>query len=726
MHSPGPSFRHVAAEVQLDSAGKPRAFTLVLERERVVLDPVTSWAKTDHFKWVTRGIIEQPQSFHVHPDGTVEFNGEKISPTDPEGLRKLEHEINKHHETAPAARAPTEAGPRKPTAPTHPADRVSFHVKLDHFGHLQIECFAGEEKTSTGLRGLPSLIQNGLMLKPAQFHVDPMQRHLELDGVRFECNEQGAQQLEAALNARYAPKLKDPSESPVEIRENPASPSGFDIRFVTIHAGARFEIKGHLDQEKLDLLQDPAKCNLLKPGILFRLVPPLLLVRRRRSDGGEERVPEMPDLEYLRASAVELQQFFNHPLVRRGAAGDASAGSDVASKPDLAVLRVRRNPQNKLVLWLESVSPKGEVFEARALTHHNLAELQHQGAFLPHLDVTLSLDSRTLSVLDRQTGQDQRLAIEPASPDNDLDRAGQWLTAALRPPPPPPTSTATVAQPPALDTPPLLAPPSPPSPPAPLPPTPPPPSVTTPPLTRPSAPPPVAVSGTSTGTPTLRVEDAPPQAATPPPRPPPTAAKAPLVKVSPTPTAPPGPEADDAGLAALGFPAADPLETVVQVFRTLAADAGLPVQDALLSLPMAFTDRRFEILAFDGQPIESVLELRAEGFAGFYLTHLHPDNVLLVYASRGRHVEFGSRRCELQASVAAEPDEFPGPGLLGLAQDEEGNFVFLVNARFRAWASSREKAYLEAGARFLTPAEAFALGNDLTRIWPPGSERPTA
>lgn len=723
MHSPGPSSRHVAAEIQLDSAGKPRAFALVFERERVILDPVTSWAKTDQFKWVTRGIIEQPQSFHVHPDGTVEINGEKINPHDPEAVRKLEHEINKHHEAAPAARATTEAVPRKPSAPARPADRVSFHVRLDHFGHLQIECFAGEEKTLTGLRGLSSLIQNGLMLKPAQFHVDPMQRHLELDGTRFECNEEGARQLESALNARYAPKLKDPSESPVEIRENSASPSGFDIRFVTIHAGARFEIKGHLDQEKLDLLQDPAKCNLLKPGILFRLVPPLLLVRRRRSDGGEERVPEMPDLEYLRASALELQQIFNHPLVRRGAVGAASAGSDVASKPDLAALRVRRNPQNKLVLWLESVSPTGDVFEARALTHHNLAELQHQGAFLPHLDVTLSLDNRTLSMLDRQTGQDQHRVIEPASPDDDLDRAGQWLTAALRPPPPPPIPTATAPQPPAPETPPPLAPLAPTSPPAPPPPIPPPAPVTPPPPARASAPPPVALRGTSTGTP-IRRADAPPPATTPAPRPSPAAANAPLVEAAATPTAPPGPETDDAGLAALGFPTAEPLETMVQVFRTLAADAGLPVQDVLLSLPMAFTDRRFEILAFDGQPIESVLELRAEGFAGFYLTHLHPDNVLLVYASRGRHVEFGSRRCELQPSVAAEPDEFPGPGLLGLAQDREGNFIFLVNARFRAWASSREKAYLEAGARFLTPAEAFALGDDLTRIWPPAAEQP--
>jgi hypothetical protein len=49
---------------------------------------------------------------------------------------------------------------------------------------------------------------------------------------------------------------------------------------------------------------------------------------------------------------------------------------------------------------------------------------------------------------------------------------------------------------------------------------------------------------------------------------------------------------EQASLEALGFPVTDPLETVLQVFRTLAGQAGLPVQDVLLSLPLAFTDRR--------------------------------------------------------------------------------------------------------------------------------------
>lgn len=156
----------------------------------------------------------------------------------------------------------------------------------------------------------------------------------------------------------------------------------------------------------------------------------------------------------------------------------------------------------------------------------------------------------------------------------------------------------------------------------------------------------------------------------------------------------------------------------MQVFRTLAERSGLSVQDVLLSLPPAFIDRRFEVLTFTGQTIQEMQDLRAEDFAGFYLTHLGDERVLLVYANRGRRVEFGAQRCELQISVAADPDEFHGPGLLGLAQDAEGTFVFVVRPEFRAWASGRERVYAEAAARFATPAEALAAAEALVWVWP--------
>src|SRR5216117_3402698 len=179
-----------------------------------------------------------------------------------------------------------------------------------------IGCLQGAERMETSLRGLSTLVQNGVMLKPANLHIDQLQRGVEIDGVRFESSEAGARQLEETLNARYAPTLKVDQENAVEIRDNPASPTGFDINFVTIRVGARFDVKGHLTQDLLDILQNPTKSDLLQPGIVLRLSPPHLIVRRKRPDGGEERIPEILDVHYLRATAPQIQQFFNHPLIR--------------------------------------------------------------------------------------------------------------------------------------------------------------------------------------------------------------------------------------------------------------------------------------------------------------------------------------------------------------------------------------------------------------------------
>ncbi|MCZ7634891.1 MAG: hypothetical protein M5U12_01760 [Verrucomicrobia bacterium] len=701
----------VTAGIQRDSEGKPRRFTLTLGRETVSLDPGLPWIKADTYKWVTRGLIEQPQSFHVHADGTVEINGEKLSLDAPDATRRLETEINKHHDLpAPARTVPSQPAAVAPTPASPVADHVVFRVKLDRFGHLAIDCHAGEEHTSTSLRGLPSLIHNGLMLPPAQFHVDPLQRHVEIDGARFECSEAGARELEAAPQRPLRPRLADSSETPIEVRENPASPSGFDLRFVVTHAGARFEVKGHLDQEKLDILQDPAKSNLLKPGMLLRLVPPLLFVRRRRPDGGEERVPELPDFDYLRATAAQLKEFLNHPLLRRGAGPvPTAAPAPTARFAEVVALRVGRNPQNRVSLWLEAVTRQGEVVEGCALTHHNVAELQRRGLFQPHLDVTLALDHQTLMVLNQATHKAEKLVVNPQSPEEDLARASQMLTAALRPPlPGPPPSAEPLPEPGGAAPPgavglagirgadvrPSSPPPSVGSPPAPLPAVPPAPA---------AAAPPVAASPAATPLPPM------------PAAPPPAARE----EVYPVPQAPATTEGatGDAGGAGV-FPVADPATTLEQVFRTVAERSGLEVQDVRLSLPPAFIDRRFEVLAFTGQIIEAMQDLRAPDFAGFYLAHLGNGRVLLVYANQGRRVEFGVQRCELQISAAADPDEFHGPGLLGLAQDAEGTFVFVVRPEFRAWASGRERLFAGAAARFATPAEALAAAETLVWIWP--------
>ena len=158
--------------------------------------------------------------------------------------------------------------------------------------------------------------------------------------------------LEETLNTRYAPTLKVDHENAVEIRDNPASPTGFDIHFVTVRVGARFDVKGHLTQEQLDVLQNPAKCNLLQPGTVLRISPPYLLARSKRPDGGEERIREVPDLSYLRATAQQLQQFFNHPLIRRtgGTSAEEALSATELHPEEILEMQVIRHPKDKGML----------------------------------------------------------------------------------------------------------------------------------------------------------------------------------------------------------------------------------------------------------------------------------------------------------------------------------------------------------------------------------------
>jgi hypothetical protein len=431
--------RTVQAAKQCDGDGHPKFFTLSLGADTVTLDPGKSWIKVDAYKWVTRGLIESPQSFHVLPNGTVEINGEKISLADTEGTLKLEREINKSHAAPIAGPAKVAASlAHKPATPqTSPGSgKVHFKVELDHLGHLMIKSARGAEKLETGLRGLQLLVTNGLMLPPNAIHVDPLQRAVEIDGVRFECSDSGARQLEAVLNEKYAAPTQVEGEGVISIKDSPASPTGFDISFVTYYlSGTRVEIKGHLSQDKLDILQDPARCRLLQSDVEFRLTPPDLLIRRKRPDGGEEHIPELPDLQYRRTTAAELQRIFNHPLVRSTKSESGQEAPTPARKTaSIAIeeIRVVRNPVTRALLWLEfRASQTGEI-AGKAMTHHNIADLQHHGVFMPHLDVALSLDNQRLSILNKETKQEEAIDLGLNSPEEDLLKAGKMLTAALK------------------------------------------------------------------------------------------------------------------------------------------------------------------------------------------------------------------------------------------------------------------------------------------------------
>jgi len=728
--TPTGSTKAVRAGRRLDANGAPKGYTLALGQETIPLEPGRPWAQADHYKWVTRGLIEIPQSYHVMPDGTVEINGEKIAPQDPEGLSKLEHEVNKRHVAMAAQEAsPAAAQPDRPAAA--PVRKEHFRVRLDHTRHLMVECQRGGERIETGLRGINTLVQNGLMLAPTQVHVDPLQRYFELEGHRFECNESGAAGLERMLNARFVPTQTADATAGIEIRENPASATGFDLRFVTLRAGARVEVKGHLSQENLDLLQDPAKCELLRPGVLLRLTPPHLLFRRRRPDGGEEPIPDLPDVLYRRCTAPHLQQLLNHPIIRRAAPGagpEATPTLGAAPHNEIVAFRLGRHPQNKQGLWLECVQSDGAI-TGRAWTHHNLAELQHAAVFQAQLEVALSLDHQQLRVLDRQTRTESRFTVQSGSPDEELAEVSRMLTAALKPPVPRPATVAAAVPPsggssaspePArpqaeqLLTTVASAGGSPPAGGSPrasgtapvAPESPGPPGAQAEPVPTHSALPPASPSA-------ARIEEPESRAARDdlkPPKVPPVATAASVDSASPE-------AALDPAWARL-FGVTDAVQVNVEVFRSVATRLGIPVQSVQLSLERAFVDRRFEVISFGVGEVETVMDLRDEGFYGFYLSHINEHKILLVYACQGKHLEWGPDRCLLQPAVTAEPSEFRGRALLGLAQSAESHFVFVVEPSFRSWVRHHEKAYLDVFAQFRTVQELAADAAAYALIWP--------
>ncbi len=648
-------------------------FKLSLGNEVVALDPGKPWTQVDHFKWVARGLIDAPQSFHVSADGSVEINAARISIADPEGTSKLEHEISKRHEVTVAHKsvpASTPAGPARP----------HFRVKLDHWGHILIEWGQGLEREETGLRGLATLIASGLIRKPDRYHVDALQRGIEMDDAWYECSEAGAKSLEEALNTRYAVTARTDKAVAIEIKENRAASTGFDIHFTIIRAGIPFEIKAHLAQENLDILQDPARCDLIQPGIHLLLSPPYLLFRRRRPDLGEEKIAELPDVNLLRINAAQLQHILNHPLIRRsGGSADAQALQIAGDRPEEVVeMRVVRNPANKALLWLECVTPTGQTLGAKAFTHHNIAEFQHGGIFLPHLDVCLSLDHRRLSILNRQTKQEEVLSLDFRSPDEELRRASRMLTNALKPPVSAPQST--------------------------------------------SAGEPVGAVPLPAGESAAAEEPKPAGRSLPAARPKEAAVNAqsakattPKVVETPGPTAASNPRLDP--ITAL-FRETDAVRINVEIFRHLGVWLGIAAQDLRLSLPRVFENRRFEVLSFEPQEIRSLMDLCGEDFYGFYLSHISAQKIVLVYACNGTHIEWGPDKCVLQLTARSEAEEYKGSSLLGLAQDRKDEFVFVVQPAFKEWIMPREQPYTMENLRFLTVADIAAAPGDYRLIWP--------
>src|SRR5262249_51034703 len=131
-------------------------------------------------------------------------------------------------------------------------------------------------------------------------------------------------------------------------------------------------------------------------------------------------------------TAMELQDIFNHPLVRNGADKTATQRSPEAAPAHVVGVRIYRNPVNKNQLWMARLRSDHTMGEGKAFTHHNVAALQHSGAFQPHLDVCLSLDNRRLSILDKKNKHEESITIDVESFDEDLAKASTMLTEALK------------------------------------------------------------------------------------------------------------------------------------------------------------------------------------------------------------------------------------------------------------------------------------------------------
>jgi hypothetical protein len=678
------STKRVTAGKKLDAEGQPKAFLLRNRHEEITLEPGKTWAQLDIYKWVTRGLIEEPAGFHVLANGSVQLHGEQVELEDPNGVAQLEEKVN-HRFTAPAAKpAPPAILAHTPVAKGSGPNKVRFKVRLDKMGHFMVACFRADERVETGVRGLPTLVRNGLMLKPRDIHVDPLLSYVEIDGTRFDSTPAGAEALENRLNNSYAPVLKGDGHAAVEIRPNSAAASGFDIHFSTFRAGARFEVKGHLCQEQLDALQDQVKCQLLRPGIVLRISPPHLIIRRRRPDGGEERIPELPDIHYLRITAAELQKILNHPLLRRGPGAATCEASSVteAGKLEIIELHIVRNPQSKALLAMEMVTPRGR--HAKALTHHNVAELQHTGVFRANIHVALSIDNRTLSILDQESRHEERIVLDPTSADGDLQKAAQMLTSALKP-------VAHLAM-----------------------------EEIRIPVEQSNSPSPAI------GEPEPAIEPAAIPAETAP-------GREPAVQVIIEPVSGPQvteqrsvqqvspiavPEAETHPELRALFSESDPVRTNIEVFRRLESCLGVQPQQVRLSLERVFEDRHFEIISFTHPDISTVLEIRSEEFIGFYLSHINEHRVLLDYAHLGKRIEWGPKKCLLQASVTSDPDEFNARGLLGMALTENNQYVFIVTPAFKQWAKSREKWFQQTGASFMTIDDLAGAPEACRLVWP--------
>jgi hypothetical protein len=187
--------------------------------------------------------------------------------------------------------------------------------------------------------GFNNLFNQGLMHKPHSLKVGALHDWVELDGelFSFEKGNNDASRLEQALNERYLSVNAPGLGKDVVVFANAASSTGFDIQFAAKASGVIDNRKRPLNEESLELLQDPDRCGLLPRDLVIKLSRPNLIFKLKTPDGGErylnrraenivtvigddgeaKKIDLSQPVNYLRLSAVELTAVFNHPAINQ-------------------------------------------------------------------------------------------------------------------------------------------------------------------------------------------------------------------------------------------------------------------------------------------------------------------------------------------------------------------------------------------------------------------------
>ena len=340
-------------------------FAMTLGTETIELLPLKNWGQLDVHKWTVQGKLPgTPAGLEVAFDH-IKMAGETILTKDPEGCSKLEKTfaewlaLEKETFELAARKAHAKPAPVTQAVPLRPEQQeLHFQVEVDKRGQVHVLCSRGKETVAAiGLNvgGFNSLVGQGLMRKPHTLKVGALHDWVELDGVlySFEKGNNDASKLAKALNEGYIPTAGFGQGKEVLVFENAASTSGFDIQFPVTSAGVLDSRRRPLNEESLELLQDPDRCGLLPKGLLIKLTRPTLIFKQKTPDGGERYLEQGADhlvtvtdddgqvktidlsrpVNYLHLSAVELTAVFNHPAINRHSTVASAATRPNAGQP---------------------------------------------------------------------------------------------------------------------------------------------------------------------------------------------------------------------------------------------------------------------------------------------------------------------------------------------------------------------------------------------------------